>query len=162
VTEIHLDFVSHSLDQTLAAGAALGKRLAPGDVICLSGDLGAGKTALMGGIGRGWGALEPINSPTFVLIHEHHRAADSVRLYHLDCYRLSSEADAASIGLEDLLTGNDVVVMEWPERVESLLPVERLWIELETLDETTRRLTITGSGPRYETLIKEWGHVVSY
>src|SRR5258707_11424486 len=82
---------STSVEQTAYFGARLGKLLGAGDVICLSGPLGAGKTALAAGIAAGWGALEPVNSPTFVFVHEHHRAADALRLYHVDCYRLTSE-----------------------------------------------------------------------
>jgi tRNA threonylcarbamoyladenosine biosynthesis protein TsaE len=151
-----LELTSHSPQQTIAIGEQLGKLLAPGDVICLSGDLGAGKTALTSGIAKGWGALEPVNSPTFVFIHEHQRAGDDSRLYHVDCYRLGSEADALSIGLEDVLAGSDVVILEWPERAASLLPVERLWITLEALEaETDRRLDLEAVGERYGLLLEK-------
>src|SRR5882724_1986861 len=84
-----LKLTSHSVDETVQFGVRLGQRLLGGDVVCLSGDLGAGKTALASGIGKGWGALELVNSPTFVFVHEHRRTDDDVRLYHLDCYRLA-------------------------------------------------------------------------
>src|SRR5258708_30086868 len=118
-----LELISHDLQQTISIGEQLGKLLSPGDVICLSGDLGAGKTALTSGIAKGWGALEPVNSPTFVFIHEHQRAGDDSRLFHVDCYRLGSEEAAMSIGLEDILAGKDWGVVVWPGRSEGCVPV---------------------------------------
>jgi tRNA threonylcarbamoyladenosine biosynthesis protein TsaE len=126
-------------------------------VICLSGDLGAGKTALTSGIGKGWGAREPVNSPTFVFVHEHRRLKDNLRLFHVDCYRLSSLEDAETVGIEEILAGDDVVVIEWPERIETLLPVERLWITLDMVGETTegteRQISFQATGARYTALL---------
>ncbi len=147
---------STSAEQTASFGARLGRLLVAGDVICLSGPLGAGKTALAAGIAKGWGALEPANSPTFVFVHEHHREGDAMRLYHVDCYRLTSEDDALSVGIEDILDGQAVAVVEWPERIASFLPSECLWITLEMLDdETARHLTLHAAGARYLRLMDE-------
>lgn len=153
-----LELASHSAADTVTLGTLLGYALTGGDVICLSGDLGAGKTAFTAGIGRGWGALELINSPTFVFVHEHHRAADDMRLYHVDCYRLIDLDDAETIGLEDILAGDGVTVIEWPERIAGLLPPERLWITLEAPADgdaaiTERRLTFQATGARYVGLL---------
>ncbi len=148
-----LTITTHRVEDTEAIGAALGARLEPGDVICLEGDLGAGKTALVRGMGRGWGALERVTSPTFTLIHEHHRAQDDRVLYHVDCYRLDGRTDAGSLGLEDILYGDDCVVLEWPERVAEILPDERLWIAFTILGDTQRALHVTASGPRYADLV---------
>ncbi len=151
-----LELTSHSVEQTVALGARLGQKLIGGDVICLSGDLGAGKTALTTGIGKGWGALEPVNSPTFVFVHEHRRSTDDLRLYHVDCYRLGSLDDAETVGIEDILAGDGIVVIEWPERIEPLLPAERLWIALDILDETTeRQITVRATGARYAALLDD-------
>jgi tRNA threonylcarbamoyladenosine biosynthesis protein TsaE len=152
---------SHSLDQTIQFGVCLGQLLDRGDVICLSGDLGAGKTALASGIGKGWGTLEPVNSPTFVFVHEHRRRKDNTRLYHVDCYRLSSPDDAESIGIEDIVAGDSPAVIEWPEKIEPLLPAERLWIILDCTDDAAkdaaeRQLTFQATGTRYETLLKDF------
>jgi tRNA threonylcarbamoyladenosine biosynthesis protein TsaE len=129
-----LQFTTHNVAETVAFGTALGALLERGDVVCLSGDLGAGKTALARGIAAGWGVREAVNSPTYIFIHEYerHGRGSGERLYHVDAYRLTSAADAASIGLEDLLAGEGVVLLEWPERVLPLLPTERLWIDIET------------------------------
>lgn len=148
-----VDFVSHSVERTTQIGALLGEVLRAGDVVCLSGDLGAGKTALTRGIAAGWGAREPVTSPTFTLVHEHTRASDGPRLYHIDCYRLDGAADAWSIGLEDLIYGDDVAVIEWAENVRDLLPPDCLWITLEFGGENERRLSYKALGERGQGLL---------
>lgn len=148
-----VDFVSHSVERTTQIGALLGEVLRAGDVICLSGALGAGKTALTRGIAAGWGAREPVTSPTFTLVHEHTRASDGQRLYHIDCYRLDGAASAWSIGLEDLIYGDDVTVIEWAENVRDLLPPDCLWITLEFGGENERRLSYTALGERGQRLL---------
>jgi tRNA threonylcarbamoyladenosine biosynthesis protein TsaE len=147
------EIVSQNVEQTEHLGQTLGQRLTGGDVICLSGDLGAGKTALTRGIGAGWTAVEAVTSPTFTLVHEHHRARDRQILYHIDCYRLVSAGDAWSIGLEDLLDGRNPVVLEWAENVQDFLPPERLWITLTFLDSTQRHISITAAGERSRSLL---------
>jgi tRNA threonylcarbamoyladenosine biosynthesis protein TsaE len=154
--EGELDIISHSVEQTQRLGARLGGLLEPGDVICLSGDMGAGKTVFSAGIGKGWGARTPVTSPTFNLIHEHRRDKDSQRLFHLDCYRLEDAEDAENIGLDDVLNGRGPVILEWPERIESLLPPQRLWIELRILEPTRRNFIFEGSGKRYEELVAKF------
>ncbi len=136
-----VEFVSGSPIQTARIGERLGRLLHGGEVICLEGTLGAGKTCFAQGIGRGWGATDDLTSPTFTLIHELRRTADKARLYHIDLYRIDHEAEAWMLGLTDLMDSTASVVIEWPERAPSLLPAERLWIKLELLDETRRRLT---------------------
>jgi tRNA threonylcarbamoyladenosine biosynthesis protein TsaE len=148
-----IEFTSHSVDQTIQLGQLIGALLQAGDVVCLSGDLGAGKTALTRGIGAGWGAREAVTSPTFTLIHEHHRAADEQMLYHVDCYRLRNAADAWGIGLDDILYGDHPVVIEWPEHIQAALPTARLWVALAFVDENQRHLTLTGTGARYQALV---------
>ncbi len=151
-----IDIISHSAEQTQRLGARLGSLLLPGDVICLSGDMGAGKTMFASGIGKGWGAKYPLTSPTFNLIHEHRRDKDSQRLYHLDCYRLDDMRDAESIGLDDVLSGRGTVIFEWPEHIESLLPKDRLWVELRILEHTRRNIMINATGKRYEELVQQF------
>jgi tRNA threonylcarbamoyladenosine biosynthesis protein TsaE len=155
-----LTLTTHTPAQTAQYGVLLGRLLLPGDVICLSGNLGAGKTALAGGIGRGWGAHEPVNSPTFVFSHEHHRTRDSQRLYHVDCYRLANADEAESIGLSDMLSGEHIVILEWAERILTLLPDSRLVIRLDLPDdpdsaETTRTLTFEPHGTRPTDLLTQ-------
>ena len=147
------EFTSNSVEQTRAVGSHLGQALQPGDIVCLSGDLGAGKTVFTKGIGEGWGALETVTSPTFVLIHEHRRAADQVVLHHVDCYRLRGAVDAWGIGLEDMLHGDGILVLEWPENIQEVLPEDRLWIALKYTGEAQRHMTVSATGQRSETLL---------
>lgn len=134
-------------------GARLGGLLQAGDVICLSGDMGAGKTVFAAGIGAGWGSRQPLTSPTYSLVHQHIRDADDQRLHHLDCYRLEDAAEAEGIGLDDILDGEGPVVMEWPERIQDVLPEDRLWVELRILEVTRRNLIFNAQGRRHQAII---------
>lgn len=151
-----LDIISHSAEQTERLGARLGSLLQPGDVICLSGDMGAGKTVFTKGIGKGWGATSAITSPTFNLVHSHKRDQDAQQLYHLDCYRLESADETETIGLDDILDEQGTVVFEWPERIEAALPEDRLWIDLFVIESTRRNVVFEGCGDRYIELIAEF------
>ncbi len=148
-----VDLQTYSAAHTRQWGARLGALLSPGDVICVSGELGAGKTTLATGIGHGWGALEAVNSPTFVFVNEYSRA-DGNRLYHVDAYRLRDAADADSIALPDLLDNpTAALLIEWPERVLAALPPERLWVALRWIDEHTREIRMESCGPRYDWML---------
>jgi tRNA threonylcarbamoyladenosine biosynthesis protein TsaE len=149
-----LDFVSSSVEQTVRLGVRLGELLQPIDLICLSGELGTGKTALARGIGRGWGTALRITSPTFTLVNEYPRQHDGRILYHLDCYRLENQADLMTVGFEDILEGDDAVMVEWPERIETLLPNDRLWVTLSHISETRRKLHITATDERSQVLLE--------
>jgi tRNA threonylcarbamoyladenosine biosynthesis protein TsaE len=142
-------YLSQSLEMTVRLGEALGRLLLPGDVVCLQGELGAGKTTLTQGIARGWGVQERVTSPTFTLLNEYRRASDPSRFYHLDCYRLEGAVDAWGLGLDDVLDADGVLVIEWPERILPVLPTERLWVELAREGEGQRRLVFTASGSRF-------------
>lgn len=148
-----VEFLSGSPAQTARISERLGKLLAGGEVIGLEGQLGAGKTCFAQGLGRGWGATADLTSPTFTLIHELRRAADRRRLYHVDLYRLESEREAWMLGLSDLMDATASVLIEWPERAPALLPPDRLWIKLDLVDDTRRRLTFTPSGARHLALL---------
>ena len=125
-----LDLISHSAEQTLRLGARLGALLAPGHLICLSGEMGAGKTVFCNGLGQGWGAFEPLVSHTYTIVHQHHRDSDQALLYHLDCYRLNSADDADSIEFDDLLDSGAVLLIEWPEKIAEIQAVTKLpvWV----------------------------------
>lgn len=151
--EGQLDIISHSAEQTQRLGARLGVMLKPGDVICLSGDMGAGKTVFAAGIGKGWGVMHPISSPTFNLTHDHTRQRDKMHLYHLDCYRLERASEAEAIGIDDILSGKGAVVIEWPEHILDVLPPERLWIDIRVLEPTRRNFSFQANGQRYEDMI---------
>ena len=117
---------THGPAQTQQIGLQLGTLIQAGDVICLAGELGAGKTTLVTGVGLGWGALEVVTSPTFVFVNEYSNLRGG-RLYHVDAYRLRDATDAESIALPEMLNDvNSAILIEWPERVLACLPPERL------------------------------------
>ena len=119
---MQLTLITHNETETETLGAALGRLLQPGDVLALVGDLGAGKTCLARGVARGLGIDEPVTSPTFILVAQYATAA-GFPLYHADCYRLEqAAAEALDIGLDELLLDDGVAIVEWAERIESLLP----------------------------------------
>lgn len=132
---------TNSLADTLALGQRLAVDFVPGTVLALTGDLGAGKTSLVKGIALGLGIHEPITSPTFTLIQEHPNGR--LPLYHIDLYRLDSIQQILAIGIEDYLAGNGVTVIEWAEKITSLLPAGVRRIHIEFVNDTTRRFTIT-------------------
>lgn len=144
---------TNSPEQTEALGERLGWRLRPGDIICLSGVLGAGKTCLVRGLARGWGAVERPTSPTFTLINEYHRAGSSARMYHVDCYRLADTGDAWSTGLEDVLASGEIVVIEWPERIGALLAGDCLRVTIQDEGVTRRSFALAGAGRRSQELL---------
>lgn len=152
-----IEIATHGPAQTRALGARLGKLIQPGDVVCLAGELAAGKTTLAIGIGAGWGALEIVNSPTFVLVNEYSRPGGD-RLYHVDAYRLRDAVDAETIALPDLLNDPQAALLvEWPERVLPLLPSERLWIALCWMGDETRQVRVEAAGERYEQILRSMG-----
>ncbi|MGB1285473.1 MAG: tRNA (adenosine(37)-N6)-threonylcarbamoyltransferase complex ATPase subunit type 1 TsaE [Aggregatilineales bacterium] len=154
--EGELDIISYSAEQTGRLGHRLGTLLSAGDVVCLSGDMGAGKTVFSGGVGRGWGAIHPLTSPTYNLVHQHQRRKDKQRLYHLDCYRLNGPEDADSIGLDDMLESDGIIVLEWAERLKPVLPRECLWIHIRVMEETRRNFVMEGDSAYYKSLIRRF------
>lgn len=150
--EHRLEVFSRSPQQTHRLGIRLGKELRLGDLICLQGELGSGKTAFVRGIAQGWGSPDAVSSPTFVLINEYRRA-DGTPLHHLDAYRLENVQEAAELDLETLLTQGPLVI-EWADRLLPILPGERLWVEIEYVDEEVRRFSFTAQGERYDTLLR--------
>jgi tRNA threonylcarbamoyladenosine biosynthesis protein TsaE len=144
-------FVSDSIEATIAFGSKLAGQLVPTDVIALSGDLGAGKTHLSKGIASGLG-VDPdiVNSPTFVLLQQY---PGTLSVYHFDTYRLSDPAEFEDIGGVEFLEGDGVCLIEWPERIEELLPVRTIRISIEATDVETRSIKIQAFGQRAEQLI---------
>lgn len=144
-----LEFISRSVEQTRRVGMRLGALLQTGDVVCLVGDLGAGKTTLMQGVAAGWGSLDAVSSPTFVLVNMYRRP-DGQRLYHLDAYRLSGAAEAEDLDLESLIASGPLVV-EWADRIKEALPDEHMWVTLQWVEENQRDFVFAARGPRYQT-----------
>jgi tRNA threonylcarbamoyladenosine biosynthesis protein TsaE len=148
---------SHNAEQTQRLGVRLGELLRPGDLICLEGELGAGKTCLAQGIGRGCGVRESLVSPSFTFIHEYKLPRNGAALYHVDLYRISSAQEAAALGLDDYLADlSAITVIEWPEQAEDLLPEERLWISIRLIEGSKRLLLFSANGARYEALVRSF------
>ena len=146
-----IDFLSRSPDQTRHVGMRLGASLQAGDVVCLQGDLGAGKTTLVQGIAHGWGSVDPVSSPTFILVNVY-RDSDTRRLFHMDAYRLDSTHEAEELDLDSMLVQGPLII-EWPERMDRLIPRERLWVQLEYRNADEREMRFKASGKRYSDLL---------
>ena len=144
-------FISHSPAETESLGENWGRNAQRGLVIALSGDLGAGKTQLVKGIARGLGITARVHSPTFTLVNEY--SGGRLKLFHLDLYRLETQAQIHSAGIEDFLQPDGVAVIEWAERIlegsgfniQGLNGPVRL-VRIETLSETERRIVYEDSG----------------
>lgn len=137
--------------ETRRFGERIGRMLQPGDVVLLSGELGAGKTVLAQGIGRGLGVPEPIKSSSFVIMNEY--AGTRARLYHADLYRLEDPAQVAELALDEL-AASGVLVVEWPERAPGELPPEYLLVSLAYDGAKERAIDVTAKGERYEALAR--------
>lgn len=149
-----VEFFSHSPDQTRRVGMRLGALLQPGDLVCLSGDLGSGKTTLVQGMAQGWGSLDQVSSPTFVLCNMYRRP-DGHALFHLDAYRLQSALEAEDLDLDQMVE-NGALVVEWPDRIRSALPQTCLWVDLRWMAEEQRGMVFIPHGAHYETLVTEF------
>jgi tRNA threonylcarbamoyladenosine biosynthesis protein TsaE len=146
-----LEFISRSTEQTRRAGMRLGAMVETGDVICLAGDLGSGKTTLAQGFAAGWGSLDPVTSPTFVLVNLYRRP-DGARLYHLDAYRLSGPKEVVELDLEPMISTGPLII-EWADRIQEALPREHMWISLRLVNPDQRDLIFVARGARYESLL---------
>jgi tRNA threonylcarbamoyladenosine biosynthesis protein TsaE len=147
-----LDLETAAPEQTREVAAAVAELLGPGDVVSLTGDLGAGKTCFVQGAARALGVTDPVASPTFVLVREYR---GTLPVYHVDVYRLDRFQEVLDLGFEDLLDPGGVVFIEWGDAIDSLLPTSRLEVRLTASEDDTRRLRFTGQGswvPRWERL----------
>ena len=133
-------FETKSEEETIELGRKIASELPKRAVVLLIGNLGAGKTTFAKGILSGLGAAEPdeVTSPTFTLIHEY----GGGRAYHVDLYRLDTQAQVATLGLDEILDRDAVVLIEWGERFPDLFPAGRIEIELRPVTESKRQITI--------------------
>lgn len=136
-----MNFQTSSEDETVALGRRLGATLPRRAVVLLIGQLGAGKTTLAKGIVEGLGAAQgdEVSSPTFTLIHEYGR-----RVYHIDLYRLDTEAEIETLGLDEIFDRDAVVLIEWGERFPRLMPAERVEIRIENAACESRAIAVSG------------------
>ena len=143
--------LSRSPEDTRALAARLGERLAPGDVVALRGELGAGKTEFVRGLALGLGVpADAVASPSFALAHEYQ---GRLTLVHLDLYRLAEISPEFLPDLEDYLGGPQATAVEWAERLGNLLPPDYLEVVLTITGEEEREISFSGSGPRGQELL---------
>ena len=121
-------FESNSAKDTFAFGQKLGREAVPGEIICLDGDLGVGKTVFTQGFAAGLGIDDYVNSPTFNIVKEYE--GGRLPLYHFDVYRIGDPSEMEEIGYEDYFYGQGVSIIEWPGQIEELLPKEARWVRI--------------------------------
>ena len=136
-----MSFSTKSTEETEELGFRFGSTLKRGDVVSLRGSLGAGKTVLAKGIAKSLGITEAVVSPTFTLVQEYDGRE---KLYHLYIYRLSGEDEFESMGGEDFLYPDGITLIEWSEKIESMLPDETIYVNVTINDDLSRTITITG------------------
>ena len=148
-----LQIVSESPAATFRVGAILGELLETGDIVALTGELGAGKTCLTQGIARGLGIPEsyPITSPTFTLANEY---PGRLNLIHLDVYRLSGSQDLQDLGYEEFFFGRGVTVIEWAEKIGDVIPDQSIWVAMAYVDRNRRSIEISGRQDRMVAISK--------
>ena len=139
-----------SAAETIALGERLGLVARPGDLVCLWGDLGAGKTQVAKGVALGLGIEATITSPTFILMAEY---PGRLRLFHVDLYRLADAADALAGGVVDDRQANGLTVVEWPERMGDVLPAERLDVRIDGTGDDPRTITVAATADRYRRFV---------
>ena len=146
-----IEFFSRSPEQTRRIGMRFGSEIKASDVICLQGNLGAGKTTFVQGLAQGWGSLDSVSSPTFILVNVYRRA-NGDQLFHLDTYRLESVPEAEELDLDSMLA-EGALIIEWPERLDNLIPKERLWINFDHMAEEQCQMRFNANGKRYDELL---------
>jgi tRNA threonylcarbamoyladenosine biosynthesis protein TsaE len=145
------EVISRSPDQTRRFGMRLGSMLSTGDMVGLSGELGSGKTTLVQGIAAGWGSLDAVTSPTFVLVNVYRRFGVN-QLFHLDAYRLKGASEALDLDL-DLLLEQGPLIIEWAERIKKALPETGLWIHMKWIDDLHRDMLLVAHGDRAQSIL---------
>jgi tRNA threonylcarbamoyladenosine biosynthesis protein TsaE len=136
--------ITHSAEETIAFGRALASELTPPLVILLTGDLGAGKTTLVKGIAEGFQAAlaDDVTSPTFTLVHEYR--GPRATLYHIDLYRVDTERELETLGLDDLAAPDSILLIEWGEKFPRFVRERNVEIVLERAGENERRIRVLG------------------
>lgn len=143
---------SDSVKETLRFGRSIACRLRPGDIVCLFGDLGSGKTVLAKGIAEGLGIdAAEVTSPTFVIMH---RYEGRMPMFHFDLYRIRDAGQIEELGYEEYVFDKGVAVIEWAEKMGKLLPDSYLRLDLKTVSENTRSIAVTAVGASYKGVLQ--------
>ena len=136
-------FISNSYEETIDIASKFADELCAGDIICMYGDLGAGKTAFTQGIAKGLGISGYVNSPTFTIVNVYE---GRLKLNHFDAYRIGDSDEMSDIGFDEMINGDAVSVIEWAELIEDIIPHKRYNITIVFKDETKREITIERKG----------------
>lgn len=144
--------VCNNTKETEKFGLALGSKLKGSDVICLNGDLGAGKTTLTKSIGKGMGIDDYITSPTFNIINEYY---SDLNLYHFDTYRLENIDDVEYLGFDEYFYSDGVCIIEWADRIKEFLPDQYLELNIKKIDDDKREIELIAFGDRPAELLEE-------
>ena len=137
---MNLKLTTNSSEETIALGEILGAMLKPGDVLAMRGTLAAGKTTITKGIAKALGVTDNITSPTFCIISEYEGA--KMPLYHMDVYRLDNAEDFINLGVDDLIYGNGVSIIEWSEKIQSELPKKTITVQITPNEDSTRTIEL--------------------
>jgi len=148
-----LEVISRSPEQTRRVGMRLGSLLQAGDIVHLIGDLGSGKTTLVQGIAIGWGSLDVVSSPTFVLVNVYRRP-DGVLLNHLDAYRLNDALEAEDLDIDTMIE-QGILLVEWADRIRNALPQRRLEVDLHWMADAQRSMVFSAQGDHYQRMLAE-------
>lgn len=137
-----MEKITHSAEETIEFAKEIGSRLKKGDIVAYTGGLGAGKTTFTRGLAMGLGMEDNVTSPTFSLVNEYH--SKDISLYHFDMYRIMGADDLETTGFYDYSTDDSVFAIEWSENISEELPDNAVIINIERIDDNTRRITVKG------------------
>lgn len=147
---IHKKVETNSAGETVRIGELIGKLLNPGDIVCLEGDLGTGKTAMTQGIAQALGIDGRITSPTFTIVNEYY---GRLKMYHFDVYRVNDPEELYDIGFEEYIYDQAVVVIEWSDLIKDMISEENIWVKISKepdFGENTRVIDIYFNGEKYK------------
>lgn len=135
------EVITNNFEETFNLGREFSENLSGGEVLCLEGDLGAGKTTFTQGVLSGLGVADNVNSPTFVIIKEYSLSGNEIKnVYHIDTYRVESN-DIIDLGWENISGKREnIVIVEWPEKIKEIIPQKSIWIKFEYLDQDKRKI----------------------
>jgi tRNA threonylcarbamoyladenosine biosynthesis protein TsaE len=144
-----MNFITNTVEETIELGEKIGRSLKPGDIVCIDGDLGSGKTHLTKGIALGLGIGEHITSPTFNIVNEYE---GRIKLYHFDVYRVNDPDEIAAIGFDEYIFSDAVSVIEWSDYIKELIPDDHIQINISNESITRRNINIRFFGKRYDNI----------
>jgi len=144
-----MNFITNTVEETIELGKKIGRGLKPGDIVCIDGDLGSGKTHLTKGIALGLDIDEHITSPTFNIVNEYE---GRIKLYHFDVYRVNDPDEIAAIGFDEYIFSDAASVIEWSDYIKELIPDDHIQINIANESETRRNINIQFFGKRYDNI----------